>query len=532
MKQMRKINVLWTVVLLMSLNSCDQAQQQITGGEKQKEIRFTSVVESAYTRASGASWSPSDAIGVYMKKNGEDLGTTSIVGAGDNIEYFTEVGDGNFLPLSASLSFPDAATSVDFVAYYPYQEAIDDFTYPVDVTNQADPELIDLLYADNLVGITERYNVLNLSFSHQLTRLVLNVKSVENTSLNGLNISVSGVKTKADFLLKDGKLNIDTESKGVVPMHMVRGDGLIAEAILLPEGDVADIKLIFEQGGKKFEQALNGVNFKKGNVYTYTINFKNTEVVVDPEAKYAKWRETPVITKSQLDNPDIMYVIHDMPNSMKDPVSKRTLRNYSMLYDTDLKFSYWVAYPLFAAAIKKGTDRTNAWGYDPSIARNLQADLSSGFNGGAVYDRGHQLPSADRICDAATNKTTFYYSNMTPQIGKKMNQTIWASLEEKVRGWVSGTDTVFVVTGAMPPQSGTIERQKGMAVPAYYFKALARKIGGTFYTIAFKMDNKPYTGTDYMSEALSVEDLETLTGFTFFPTLGAEAKKLDKTKWQ
>lgn len=217
---------------------------------------------------------------------------------------------------------------------------------------------------------------------------------------------------------------------------------------------------------------------------------------------------------------------------MKDPVSKKSLRNYCLLYDTDLKFAYWVAYPLFADVIKKGTNRTNAWGYDPSISSSLQANLSSGFNGGAVYDRGHQLPSADRICDAATNRTTFYYSNMTPQIGKKLNQSIWANLEDKVRGWVSGTDTLFVVTGAMPPQNGTIERQKGMAVPAYYFKALARQVNKTFYTIAFKMDNKAYSGTDYMSTAISVEELEQLTGFTFFPTLDAQAKKLDKSKWQ
>ena len=46
------------------------------------------------------------------------------------------------------------------------------------------------------------------------------------------------------------------------------------------------------------------------------------------------------------------------------------------------------------------------------------------------------------------------------------------------------------------------------------------------------MDNKAYSGTDYMSTAISVEELEQLTGFTFFPTLDAQAKKLDKSKWQ
>lgn len=530
---MGKRHVLYAITLLLALGSCTKEVQQETGSGKQQFVRFTSVVEGTYTRAAGASWSPSDAIGVYMKKNGSDLSTGSIVGEGDNVEYFTENGDGNFLPVSTYLSFPDDGTKVDFIAYYPHQETINNFIYPVDITNQADPETIDLLYADKLEGISERSNALNLSFSHQLARLVLNIKNVDGASLDGLSVAVSGVKTTANFMLADGTLNIDADSKGTVDMHMVRGGGLIAEAILLPEGALTDVKLVFQQSGKKHEQALNNMKLEKGSVYTYTVNFKNGEGQVDPEAKYAKWRETPVITKSQLDDPDIMYVVHDMPNSMKDPVSKKSLRNYCLLYDTDLKFAYWVAYPLFADVIKKGTNRTNAWGYDPSISSSLQANLSSGFNGGAVYDRGHQLPSADRICDAATNRTTFYYSNMTPQIGKQLNQTIWANLENKVRGWVSGTDTLFVVTGAMPPASGTIERQKGMAVPAYYFKALARQVNKTFYTIAFKMDNKKYAdGTDYMTTAISVEELEQLTGFTFFPTLDAQAKKLDKSKWQ
>lgn len=528
---MGKRNVLWAVMLLFALSSCNEEVQQVTESGKQQFVRFTSAVEGVYTRASGSSWSPSDAIGVYMIKNGEALTSGAIVNEGDNVEYYTENGDGNFLPMSNYLSFPDDGSKVDFIAYYPYLEAINNFIYPVDVTNQADPESIDLMYADKLIGISERENALKLSFSHQLSRLVFDIKSVDGSSIEGLTVSISGVKTLADFKLADGTLAIKDASKGSVKMHMVRGGGLLAEAILLPEGNLTNVILKFEQAGKTHEQTLNNINLEKGTVHTYTVNFKNGGAQIDPEAKYAKWRETPLITQGQLENPNIMYVVHDMPNSMKDPVSKKTLRNYSLLYDTNLKFAYWVAYPLFPAVIKSGTKRTNAWGYDPSISSSLQANLSSGFNGGAVYDRGHQLPSADRICDAPTNRTTFYYSNMTPQIGKKLNQSIWAKLEDKVRGWTSGTDTLFVVTGAMPPASGNIERQKEMAVPAYYFKALARQISGTYHTIAFKMDNKEYSGNDYMSTAISVEELERLTGFTFFPTLGTEAKKLDKSKW-
>ena len=196
---MGKRHVLYAIALLLTLGSCTKEVQQGTESGKQQFVRFTSVVEGTYTRAAGASWSPSDAIGVYMKKNGSDLSTGSIVGEGDNVEYFTENGDGNFLPVSTYLSFPDDGTKVDFIAYYPHQETINNFIYPVDITNQADPETIDLLYADKLEGISERSNALNLSFSHQLARLVLNIKSVDGASLDGLSVAVSGVKTTANL---------------------------------------------------------------------------------------------------------------------------------------------------------------------------------------------------------------------------------------------------------------------------------------------------------------------------------------------
>ena len=108
---------------------------------------------------------------------------------------------------------------------------------------------------------------------------------------------------------------------------------------------------------------------------------------------------------------------------------------------------------------------------------------------------------------------------MTPQVGQGMNQSIWANLEDAVRDWASGIDTLYVVTGAMPPASNVDYTSKGMAIPEYYFKALARKISGTYRCVAFKLDNKAYSGTDYNQGRMTVDELEELTGFDFFPAL-------------
>ena len=75
---------------------------------------------------------------------------------------------------------------------------------------------------------------------------------------------------------------------------------------------------------------------------------------------------------------------------------------------------------------------------------------------------------------------------------------------------------------------------KQVAVPKFYYKALARKVNGVFQTIGFKLEQKKYSNANgYMDCAISVSELEEETGFTFFPTLSADIKRqCDKSKWK
>ena len=224
-------------------------------------------------------------------------------------------------------------------------------------------------------------------------------------------------------------------------------------------------------------------------------------------------------------------------------------RNYAMLYDTDLKMAYWVAYPLCTFYTQRNTGRTDAWDYDPLLSTEQQPTMKNAIE---RYQRGHQIPSADRYVTEEANKQTFYYSNMTPQAGA-LNGQIWARLESAVRGWSSNIDTLYVVTGAMPTTASNSSvtyvsdnSGKKIAVPKYYFKALCRidRSTGAAYTIAFKFDqgnrgttnagtSVSYYSANYMDFALSVSELEELTGFTFFPSIRQQYKlTYDAGKWQ
>ena len=198
-------------------------------------------------------------------------------------------------------------------------------------------------------------------------------------------------------------------------------------------------------------------------------------------------------------------------------------RNYSMLYDAAGRIALWVAYPLCSEYM--GSGRTDAWGYDPKIPDEYEPVLHHGWPEGG-FDRGHQIPSGSRNANTAMNRQTFYYTNMTAQVSG-FNQKIWANLENRVRGFASVCDTLYVVTGPIfdsgEPERWTEDNAGNpVAVPDGYFKAvLSYNIStSTYYSVAFVYDNEEYSRSNpTASDMCSVSEVEEMTGFTFFNNL-------------
>lgn len=258
-----------------------------------------------------------------------------------------------------------------------------------------------------------------------------------------------------------------------------------------------------------------------------------------PEIDYEQtsWPEMPLVKE----NDGNLYVTH------MTKASGKTMRNYSMCYDPDVKAALWIAYPLHDCYTRKAVDRTDAWGYDPLIPAKYQVNMEKGMSNG--YDRGHQVASADRLASYDMNSQTFYYTNMTAQVGAGMNQDIWNNLENMIRNEYICRDTLYVVTGCvMTTEDDTqvkwVDNRNGgkVAVPKAYFKVLLRtKSGNTgkavdnsnATTIGFWYENRRYSySTPRVSDVKSVDEIERLTGFTFFPQISDEIKETkDLARW-
>ena len=198
------------------------------------------------------------------------------------------------------------------------------------------------------------------------------------------------------------------------------------------------------------------------------------------------------------------------------------VRDYSFSYNEPCLVSDLVAYPLYADFAKDRVDRANSnWEKDPFLS--MQCDVTTGSYPDVNYDRGHQIPSADRAGGAMTNQHTFYCSNVTPQL-HDFNGGVWEELEKAVRKWSSTSDTLYVVTGCMVDSDcpTVLDRSKQkVTVPKAYYKALLSLKGGNYIAAGFYLIHENTT-KEYKEFAMSVKDLEAKTGMKFFVNLPSD----------
>lgn len=237
-----------------------------------------------------------------------------------------------------------------------------------------------------------------------------------------------------------------------------------------------------------------------------------------PDTDLAKvsWLELPA-----MDNPDLGYYSHSFEMNGKE------YRNYSFGWSQKDLVALWMAYPLCSMYTNKTVSRTDAWAYDPLLGPEYSSAPFGGYGGS--YARGHQVPSADRLCSYNANVQTFYGSNMTPQLNAH-NEGIWQTLESKVRTLANTSDTTYVVTGCVVDGSTTFTQDsdgKKMTVPVGYYKVLLRysksSTISTWAAMAFYTEHKSYSGsTSLRSLAMSVDELEEMLGMDFFVNLPAK----------
>ena len=204
--------------------------------------------------------------------------------------------------------------------------------------------------------------------------------------------------------------------------------------------------------------------------------------------------------------------------------------NYTALYDTERYASLWVAYVVTSEDMGD-TKRPTSWSYNPLLSTSKQVNLCSrSYNDD--YSRGHLIPNASRNARREEQEQTFYVTNSVPQIQNGFNGGVWMHLESAVQRYAE-REPLYVATGVVfEPVGESCEIRyttakddtKPIPVPNYFYKVVLRverNASGEVVdaeAIGFWFEHRAYSDK-YYNYAMSVDDVERLTGFDFFASL-------------
>jgi len=187
---------------------------------------------------------------------------------------------------------------------------------------------------------------------------------------------------------------------------------------------------------------------------------------------------------------------------------------YTLSYNEKYEQANWVAYELTSEETNSIYNRTNQFLVDPKISTG---SAENSDYAGSGYDRGHLAPAGDMGWSAQSMIESFYYSNMSPQV-PSFNRGIWKNAESFTREAAITNQTVYIVTGPVFTSNMTSIGPNKVAVPQSYFKIVLDYSEPEFKAIAFVIPNAA-SKLPLQHFAVSVDDVEHLTGLDFFPLI-------------
>ena len=289
---MKKFKILYIAAAALLFAACANEEDGIGNNGPVAATVKADIVKNVTRATTDDTWSNNDAIGVYVTSPGYTIG--------DNVKY-TTTGDGNFTS-DNPIYFADARETVNFNAYYPYQENMDGNgivnNWNMAEVKEGEPCPADFLFARDATATKSSPQVQftgDNKFKHCMSMIRLTFKAGDGINANNANLKN---KLKLKGIYKTGSINTLT---GEVTVSGDRGiyesdvndkslkNGVTCEFIVFPQSldnNKMDIELEVADNGSintytaSLPSSTNN-EFKGGNQYTYTIRICNTGVIIE-----------------------------------------------------------------------------------------------------------------------------------------------------------------------------------------------------------------------------------------------------------
>jgi len=197
-------------------------------------------------------------------------------------------------------------------------------------------------------------------------------------------------------------------------------------------------------------------------------------------------------------------------------------------YNDNLREPNWASWDLTTDDL--GSSGRSTFLQDTTLPGNFNWVKATDYSGSG-YDRGHMCPSGDRTVSTSVNDLVFYMSNIIPQTPDN-NQGVWESLETYCRTIASQGNEVLITCGPSGFGTNQINAAGLVYIPSNTWKIIVvvtngndmatNRITSLTRVIAVNIPNiagiRSAPWTNYL---VSVKQLQTTTGYTFFSALPA-----------
>ena len=297
---MKNFRFLYIAAAALLFAACANEEDGINNSGPVAATVQADIVKNVTRATVDDTWSNNDAIGVNVTSIGYTIG--------NNVKY-TTTGDGNFTS-DNPIYFADATETVNFNAYYPYQENVDGNgivnNWNMAEVKEGEPCPADFLFATGATATKSSPQVQftgDNQFKHCMSMIRLTFKAGKGINANN---AILKNQLKLKGIYKTGSINT---VKGEVTISGDRGiyesdvddkslkDGVTCEFIVFPQSldnNKMDIELDVADNGTintyttSLPSSTNN-EFKGGYLYTYTISINNTGVVID-KAGITAWK--------------------------------------------------------------------------------------------------------------------------------------------------------------------------------------------------------------------------------------------------
>lgn len=177
----------------------------------------------------------------------------------------------------------------------------------------------------------------------------------------------------------------------------------------------------------------------------------------------------------------------------------------------------YVAWELTGTETEGQTPRNSKFRVDDDV----YGCATPGDYRGSGFDRGHMAPAADMKWSQKAMDDCHFLTNICPQ-DHNINSGRWSTLEKLSRQWAKRDSAIIIICG--PILTDELPRAIGdqqVSVPERFFKVILAPFATPPSAIAFVMPNFK-TDDSMEAMAVSVDDIEQITGFDFFNCLPDE----------